>query len=70
MINEITDHGIRSVTLARISTRTGLAIGSIRHYFGNTLGEVSCASRWASSSDASRTGTRSRPTTPRPGSWS
>ncbi|WP_433544496.1 hypothetical protein ACQPZG_04805 (plasmid) [Streptomyces sp. CA-294286] len=30
------------MTLARISARTGLAIGSIRHYFGDTLREVMC----------------------------
>ncbi|WP_216355928.1 TetR family transcriptional regulator C-terminal domain-containing protein [Streptomyces sp. MP131-18] len=40
MIDEIAAHGIRSVTLARISARTGLAIGSIRHYFGDTIREV------------------------------
>ncbi|MFI6278289.1 TetR/AcrR family transcriptional regulator [Streptomyces sp. NPDC050988] len=40
VIEEIAAHGIRSVTLARISARTGLAIGSIRHYFGDTLREV------------------------------
>ncbi|MET9558347.1 TetR family transcriptional regulator C-terminal domain-containing protein [Streptomyces sp. NPDC006645] len=40
MIEEIAEHGIRSVTLARISARTGLAIGSIRHYFGDTVREV------------------------------
>ncbi|NGO41784.1 TetR/AcrR family transcriptional regulator [Streptomyces ureilyticus] len=40
VIDEIAAHGIRSVTLARISARTGLAIGSIRHYFGDTVREV------------------------------
>lgn len=40
VIEEIAAHGIRSVTLARISARTGLAIGSIRHYFGDNLREV------------------------------
>ncbi|PCC37741.1 hypothetical protein CIK66_17790 [Brachybacterium alimentarium] len=40
VIEEIAAHGLRSVTLARIATRTGLAIGSIRHYFGDTLREV------------------------------
>lgn len=40
VIDEIVAHGIRAVTLARIAARTGLAIGSIRHYFGDTLGEV------------------------------
>ena len=40
VINEIATHGLRSVTLARIAAHTGLAIGSIRHYFGNTLNEV------------------------------
>lgn len=40
MIAEIAEHGLRSVTLARIAARTGLAIGSIRHYFGDTLKEV------------------------------
>ncbi|MDG4788967.1 TetR/AcrR family transcriptional regulator [Micromonospora sp. WMMD1102] len=40
MIDEIVAHGIRSVTLARIAARTGLAIGSIRHYFGDTVREV------------------------------
>jgi AcrR family transcriptional regulator len=40
VIEEIAAHGLRSVTLARISERTGLAIGSIRHYFGDTLREV------------------------------
>jgi AcrR family transcriptional regulator len=40
VIDEIAEHGLRSVTLARISARTGLAIGSIRHYFGDTLREV------------------------------
>jgi AcrR family transcriptional regulator len=40
VIDEIDEHGLRAVTLARISARTGLAIGSIRHYFGDTLREV------------------------------
>ncbi|MGW5381506.1 TetR/AcrR family transcriptional regulator [Nocardia sp. NPDC003963] len=40
VIDEIAAHGLRSVTLARISARTGLAIGSIRHYFGDTVREV------------------------------
>ena len=40
VIDEIAEHGLRSVTLARIATRTGLAIGSIRHYFGDTIREV------------------------------
>lgn len=40
VIDEIAEHGLRSVTLARIAARTGLAIGSIRHYFGDTLREV------------------------------
>jgi AcrR family transcriptional regulator len=40
VIEEIAEHGLRSVTLARIAARTGLAIGSIRHYFGDTLREV------------------------------
>ncbi|SHI67286.1 DNA-binding transcriptional regulator, AcrR family [Nocardiopsis flavescens] len=40
VIDEIAEHGIRSVTLARIAARSGLAIGSIRHYFGDTLREV------------------------------
>ncbi|NJQ13554.1 TetR/AcrR family transcriptional regulator [Streptomyces bohaiensis] len=40
VIDEIDAHGIRSVTLARIAARSGLAVGSIRHYFGDTLGEV------------------------------
>ncbi|MFC4562359.1 TetR/AcrR family transcriptional regulator [Nocardiopsis mangrovi] len=40
VIDEIAAHGIRSVTLARIAARTGLAIGSIRHYFGDTVREV------------------------------
>ncbi|BBG03891.1 MULTISPECIES: TetR/AcrR family transcriptional regulator [Pseudonocardia] len=40
VIDEIAAHGLRSVTLARISARSGLAIGSIRHYFGDTLREV------------------------------
>jgi AcrR family transcriptional regulator len=40
VIDEIAAHGIRSVTLARIAARSGLAIGSIRHYFGDTVREV------------------------------
>lgn len=40
VIDEIAAHGLRSVTLARIAARTGLAIGSIRYYFGDTLREV------------------------------
>lgn len=40
VIDEIAEHGLRSVTLARIAARTGLAIGSIRHYFGDALREV------------------------------
>ena len=40
VIDEIAAHGLRSVTLARIAARTGLAIGSIRHYFGDTVREV------------------------------
>lgn len=40
VIDEIAAHGLRSVTLARISARSGLAIGSIRHYFGDNLREV------------------------------
>lgn len=40
VIDEIAAHGLRSVTLARIAARTGLAIGSIRHYFGDTVSEV------------------------------
>lgn len=40
VIDEIAEHGIRAVTLARIAARSGLAIGSIRHYFGDTLREV------------------------------
>ncbi len=40
VIEEIVEHGLRSVTLARIAARSGLAIGSIRHYFGDTLREV------------------------------
>ncbi|WP_206682238.1 TetR/AcrR family transcriptional regulator [Dietzia sp. B19] len=40
MIDEIAAHGLQAVTLARISARTGLAIGSIRHYFGNNVREV------------------------------
>lgn len=40
VIEEIAAHGLRSVTLARIAARTGLAIGSVRHYFGDTLREV------------------------------
>jgi AcrR family transcriptional regulator len=33
VLDEILDSGIQSVTLARIAQRTGLAIGSIRHFF-------------------------------------
>lgn len=40
VIDEIAEHGLQSITLARISTRTGLAIGSIRHYFGNNVREL------------------------------
>ena len=40
VIEEINAHGIRAVTLARIAARTGLAVGSIRHYFGDNLREV------------------------------
>ncbi|WP_435108541.1 TetR/AcrR family transcriptional regulator [Nocardiopsis synnemataformans] len=40
VIDEIAAHGLRSVTLARIAARTGLAIGSIRYYFGDTVREV------------------------------
>ncbi|MCP2267113.1 TetR/AcrR family transcriptional regulator [Promicromonospora thailandica] len=40
VIDEIAEHGLRAVTLARIAARSGLAIGSIRHYFGDTLREV------------------------------
>ena len=40
VIEEIAENGLRSVTLARIAARSGLAIGSIRHYFGDTLREV------------------------------
>ncbi|MCF2573815.1 TetR/AcrR family transcriptional regulator [Brevibacterium sp. UCMA 11754] len=40
VIDEIAEHGLRSVTLARIAARSSLAIGSIRHYFGDTLREV------------------------------
>jgi AcrR family transcriptional regulator len=40
VIDEIAAHGLRSVTLSRIAARTGLAIGSIRHYFGDTVSEV------------------------------
>lgn len=40
VIDEIAAHGLRSVTLPRIAARTGLAIGSIRHYFGDTISEV------------------------------
>ncbi|MGO1956748.1 TetR/AcrR family transcriptional regulator [Microbacterium sp.] len=40
MIDVIAAHGVRSVTLARIAARTGLAIGSIRYYFGDTVREV------------------------------
>ncbi|GAB2630565.1 TetR family transcriptional regulator C-terminal domain-containing protein [Nocardia goodfellowii] len=40
VIDEVVAHGLRSVTLARIAARTGLTIGSIRHYFGDTIREV------------------------------
>ncbi|MBE1489243.1 TetR/AcrR family transcriptional regulator [Plantactinospora soyae] len=40
VIDEVAAHGLRSVTLARIAARTGLAIGSIRYYFGDTVREV------------------------------
>ncbi|GAA5099820.1 TetR family transcriptional regulator C-terminal domain-containing protein [Nocardia iowensis] len=40
VIDEIAAHGLRAVTLARIADRTGLTIGSIRHYFGDTIREV------------------------------
>ncbi|MBQ1083021.1 MULTISPECIES: TetR/AcrR family transcriptional regulator [Nocardiopsis] len=40
VIDEIAVHGLQSVTLARIAERTGLAIGSIRHYFGNNVREL------------------------------
>ncbi|MFE7505400.1 TetR/AcrR family transcriptional regulator [Promicromonospora sp. NPDC057488] len=40
VIDEIVEHGLRAVTLARISARTGLAIGSIRHFFGDNIREV------------------------------
>ena len=40
VIDEVVANGLRSVTLARIAARTGLAIGSIRHYFGDTVREV------------------------------
>lgn len=40
VIDEIVEHGLRSVTLTRIAARTGLAIGSIRHYFGDAIREV------------------------------
>ncbi|MFI8527408.1 TetR/AcrR family transcriptional regulator [Promicromonospora sukumoe] len=40
VIEEIVEHGLRAVTLARISARTGLSIGSIRHFFGDNLREV------------------------------
>ncbi|MFD6400127.1 TetR/AcrR family transcriptional regulator [Nocardia sp. NPDC060249] len=40
VIDEIAEHGLRAVTLARIAARTGLAIGSIRYYFGDTVREV------------------------------
>ena len=33
VLDEILENGIQSVTLARIAQRTGLAIGSIRHFF-------------------------------------
>lgn len=40
VIDEIDAHGLGAVTLARLAARSGFAIGSIRHYFGDTLGEV------------------------------
>lgn len=40
VIEEIAANGLRAVTLARVAARTGLAIGSIRHYFGDNLREV------------------------------
>ncbi len=40
VIDEIDAYGLRSVTLARIAARSGLAVGSIRHYFGDALAEV------------------------------
>lgn len=40
VIDEIAAQGMQSVTLARIAARTGLAIGSIRYYFGDTIREV------------------------------
>lgn len=40
VIEEIAENGLRSVTLSRIAARTGLAIGSIRHYFGDTMREI------------------------------
>ncbi|MCJ0891021.1 TetR/AcrR family transcriptional regulator [Rhodococcus sp. ARC_M5] len=40
VIDEIAERGLQSVTLARIAARTGLAIGSIRHYFGNNVREL------------------------------
>ena len=40
VIDQIAAHGLRSVTLARIAERTGFAIGSIRHYFGDNIREV------------------------------
>lgn len=40
VIDEIAARGLRSVTLARIAERTGFAIGSIRHYFGDNFREV------------------------------
>lgn len=40
VIDEIAEHGLQSVTLARIAARTGLAVGSIRHYFGNNVREL------------------------------
>ncbi|WP_082206289.1 TetR family transcriptional regulator [Nocardiopsis sp. SBT366] len=40
MTDEIAAHGIRLVTLARIAACAGLAVGSVRHHFGDTLREV------------------------------
>ncbi|MBE1875876.1 TetR/AcrR family transcriptional regulator [Myceligenerans pegani] len=35
VVGEIVEHGIRAVTLARVAARSGLAIGSVRHYVAN-----------------------------------